>query len=227
MWRTKTFSNVLIRRANIALHGFLRFLNPNRKLSRNFLQPIKWQCKGGARGIKDLFKHSEKSAYLWSLVFSLWLSSIYVTHRCLFIDRRETTDPFAQEWSSYNVTGFTQKIDFNSQENLISCEKFFTTSARRRTHFMFMITSAVNLSQTFYQSSGFSDSGPNRFDILGVSLHWLLIAQCGPHIFCLHLNWSLLSDLLSWVILFLFNKEWINALLPSAAEILYHAAKSS
>ena len=137
--------------------------------------------------------------------------------------RRETTDAFAQELSSYNVTGFTQKIDFNSQENLISCEKFLATSARRRTHFMFMITSTANLSQTFYQSSRFSDSGPNRFDILGVSLHWLLIAQCGPHIFCLHLNWSLLSDLLSWVIL--FNKEGRNALLPSAAEILYLCCK--
>lgn len=131
----------MIRRANIALHGFLKFLNPNCKLSRNFLQPIKWQCKGEARGLKDLFKHSEKSAYLWNLVFSLWISSVCVTHRCVFIYRRDTTAPwtppiiFSQESSSCNVTGFTQKIGFNSQENLISCEKFLATSAKKTDSF--------------------------------------------------------------------------------------------
>ena len=99
---------------------------------------------------------------------------------------------------------------------------------RRRTHFMLMITSAVNLFQTFYQSSGFSDSGPNRFDILGVSLHWLLIAQCGPHIFCLHLNWSLQSDSSHGWSFTIRNREmqysWIQ---PPAAEIVYYADKGS
>ena len=155
----------------------------------------------------------------------MWHTDIY---------RRDTTAPWlppiylhkSQVHVMWQV--LRKKLTLTAKKTWFLVRNSLQLLQRRRTHFMLMITSAVNLFQTFYQSSGFSDSGPNRFDILGVSLHWLLIAQCGPHIFCLHLNWSLLSDSSHGWSFTIRNREmqysWIQ---PPAAEIVYYADKGS